>query len=286
MRKLLAAGLTAVLLAVPVAVSAQEAYTVRSVNVRAGPDTSYPVVSGLGAGAPVQVFGCLDDWSWCDVGFGYDRGWVYAPYLNYVYQGRRVPFYTYAPSFGIPIIAFSVGSYWDRYYRGRSWYGRRDYWERREPQHARPSGPAPRHFAEDRDGQRYRAQSGQSGYQGNREAGRDNRFPRDAGAVPQDRRGYQGAPGTAPADRRAYQGSPGAAAQPQNRFPQDARRGTPAQQGGAAPAPQNAPQEMRRASPTQQAAPPAQHAAPAAAHEGGQRGGGEKGRGKDEGNKP
>src|SRR5205807_1760572 len=35
-------------------------------------------------------------------------------------------------------------SYWDRYYRGRSWYGRRDYWEGREPRHARPSGPPPR----------------------------------------------------------------------------------------------------------------------------------------------
>ena len=295
MRKLLAVGLASVLLAVPVAVSAQEAYTVRSVSVRAGPDTSYPVVGGLGAGAPVEVFGCLDDWSWCDVGFGPDRGWVYAPYLNYVYQGRRVPFYTYAPTFGIPIIGFSLGSYWDRYYRGRSWYGRRDYWERREPQHARPSGPAPRRFAEDRDGQRYRAQSVQPGYQGNRDAGRDNRFPRDAGAVPQDRRGYQGAPGSregsaAPTDRRGYQGQPGNAAAQPNRQTQEIRRGN--SQGGP-PAGNNAPQEMRRASPTQQqAAPPAQRAAPPAAHEGGPRGGGEKGRGGDgergrgEGNKP
>src|ERR1700730_2525469 len=102
MRKLLTFGLASVLLVVPFAASAQEAYTTRSVNVRAGPDTSYPVVGSLGAGAPVEVFGCIDDWSWCDVGFGYDRGWVYAPYLNYVYQGRRVPFYTYAPTFGIP----------------------------------------------------------------------------------------------------------------------------------------------------------------------------------------
>jgi uncharacterized protein YraI len=291
MRKLLTLGLASVLLAIPVAASAQEAYTTRSVNVRAGPDTSYPPVATLGGGAPVQVMGCLDDWSWCDVGFGYDRGWVYAPYLNYVYQGRRVPFYTYAPTFGIPIIAFSIGPYWDRYYRGRPWYGRRDYWQRREPQHYRPAGPEPRHFTEDRDGQRYRAQSGQYGYQGNREAGRDNRFPRDAGTVPQERRGYQGAPGTReggapPADRRAYQGAPGGAAPPQNRFPQDVRRATPAQQAGAAPAPNNAPQEMRRASPTQQAAPPP-------VHEGGPRGGekgrggeGDRGRGKDEGNKP
>ena len=131
-------------LAIPFATSAQDAFTTRSVNVRAGPDTSYPPVATLGGGAPVQVMGCLDDWSWCDVAFEDNRGWVYAPYLSYVYQGARVPFYTYAPSFGIPIIGFSVGSYWDRYYRGRPWYGRRDYWERRAPQHARPSGPAPR----------------------------------------------------------------------------------------------------------------------------------------------
>ncbi len=81
-----------------------------------------------------------DDWSWCDVAFEDNRGWIYAPYLSYVYQGARVPFYTYAPSFGIPIIAFSLGSYWDRYYRGRPRYGRRDYWERREPRHVRPPG--------------------------------------------------------------------------------------------------------------------------------------------------
>jgi len=144
MRKLLTVALASVLLAIPIATSAQDAFTTRSVNVRAGPDTSYPAIATLGGGAPVQVMGCLDDWSWCDVGFEDNRGWVYAPYLSYVYQGARVPFYTYAPSFGIPIIGFSVGSYWDRYYRGRPWYGRRDYWERREPQHARPSGPPPR----------------------------------------------------------------------------------------------------------------------------------------------
>ena len=145
MRKLMTLGLASLLVAIPFATSAQEAFTSRSVNVRAGPDTSYPAVATLGGGAPVEVMGCLDDWSWCDVVFGYNRGWVYAPYLTYVYQGARVPFYSYAPSFGIPIIAFSLGSYWDRYYRGRPWYGRRDYWERRAPwQHARPSGPAPR----------------------------------------------------------------------------------------------------------------------------------------------
>src|SRR5207237_3918872 len=166
MRKLLTVGLASALLAIPIATSAQDAFTTRTVNVRAGPDTSYPAVAVLGAGAPVQVMGCLDDWSWCDVVFGDNRGWAYSPYLSYVYQGYRVPFYSYAPSFGIPIISFSVGSYWDRYYRGRPWYGRRDVWEHRRPVHVRPSGPPPRaslpsqfhegRFPETRDNRSYR----------------------------------------------------------------------------------------------------------------------------------
>ena len=239
MRKLLTLGLASLLVAIPFTASAQEAFTSRSVNVRAGPDTSYPAVATLGGGAPVEVMGCLDDWSWCDVVFGYNRGWVYAPYLTYVYQGARVPFYTYAPSFGIPIVAFSLGSYWDRYYRGRPWYGRRDYWERREPRHVRPPGPPPRAtaptFRERSDYQGRRTPSGPPAYTGNRETsgGRDYRPSRESGAPSPDRRGFQDAPSGSPP--------------PVNRPAQENRR--PAQQGGP-------PQEMRRASPTQQAAPP------------------------------
>src|ERR1700736_1073332 len=261
MRKLLTVGLASVLLAIPFATSAQDAFTTRSVNVRAGPDTSYPVVAILGGGAPVQVMGCLDDWSWCDVAFEDNRGWVYAPYLSYVYQGGRVPFYTYAPSFGIPIIGFSVGSYWDRYYRGRPWYGRRDYWERRAPQHARPSGPAPRStppsvrerseyqgrgapgpsFRERSDYQGRGAPSGRPAYTDNQGAPAvgNNRPSRDAGSPSPERRGYQGAPRGGP---------PPAAKQPR----QEMRRASP-RQGGPPPA---AVQGGPRAAPAQQSGPP------------------------------
>ncbi len=138
-------NLSLVLLALPVVALAQQAYTNRTVAVRAGPNTQYPVVAQVGTGAPVEVFGCLDDWSWCDVGYSDLRGWVYGPYLNYVYYGSRVPLYTYAPSLGIPIVNFSIGPYWDRYYYGRPWYQRRDYWIQRAPPHTRPPGPPPRY---------------------------------------------------------------------------------------------------------------------------------------------
>ena len=286
MRKLLTLGLASLLVAIPLATSAQEAFTSRSVNVRAGPDTSYPAVATLGGGAPVEVMGCLDDWSWCDVVFGYNRGWVYAPYLTYVYQGARVPFYTYAPSFGIPIVAFSLGSYWDRYYRGRSWYGRRDYWERREPRHVRPLGPAPRATAptlsERSQYQGGRAPSAQPAYTGNRETP-SGRPSREGAAPSPDRRGYQGAPSGSPppVNRPAQEIRRGSAAQQGGPPPQEVRRAAPAQQGGP-------PQEMRRASPTQQAAPaPAPRGGPQG--EKGRAPEGEKGRGKEkenEGAKP
>ena len=133
------------LVALPVAAFAQQAFTSRTVYLRAGPDNSYPLVAQLAPGTPVFVQGCVEDWSWCDVEYANFRGWTWAPYLNYVYQGGRVPLYTYAPSLGIPIVVFSIGPYWDRYYYGRPWYGRRDYWvSRPPPPHYRPPGPPPR----------------------------------------------------------------------------------------------------------------------------------------------
>jgi uncharacterized protein YraI len=126
------------------AAQSQEAFTRQSANVRAGPDRSYPLVSQLGPGAPVQVMGCLDDWSWCDVAFDDNRGWVYGPFLLYGVPDDRVSLYTYGPSLGIPIIVFSLGPYWDDHYRHRPWYGGRDEWSHREPPpHRAPAGLPP-----------------------------------------------------------------------------------------------------------------------------------------------
>jgi len=232
----------AFLFSIFLAASAQDAFTTRTVNIRAGPDTSYPTVAVLGAGAPVQVVGCLDDWSWCDVVFGDNRGWAYSPYLSYVYQGYRVPFYSYAPSFGIPIISFSLGSYWDRYYRGRPWYGRRDYWERRQPVHVRPSGAPPRaslpsqfhegRFPENRDNRNYRDYRGNEVYR-NREANR----PAPQGAPVEGRRPYAGPPGGQPPSgnrgaERAVAAPPRSGNPPPQTVERVQRAGPPPSRGG------------------------------------------------------
>ena len=120
-------------LAIPAVVSAQTAYTTKDVNLRAGPSRDYPLVTRIPGGVPVEVAGCLDDWTWCDTIAGDDRGWVYAGNLEFPYRDRRVIVLYNGPTIGFPILPFSVGSYWDRYYRTRPWYGRRTYWDRRPP---------------------------------------------------------------------------------------------------------------------------------------------------------
>ena len=140
-RRLLVHSLGALLLASLGLASAQDAYTSRPMNVRAGPNREYPLVAQLDAGAPLDVHGCLDDWSWCDVSFEDNRGWIYAGGVSFVYQGERVPLYSYGPHLGLPVITFSLMTYWGSYYRGRPWYAQRDTWSHRTlPAHTRPRG--------------------------------------------------------------------------------------------------------------------------------------------------
>lgn len=132
MHRHLVSSLGVLLLAAGSIASAQDAYTARPMNLRAGPNREYPLVEQLDAGSPLEVHGCLDSWSWCDVSAeDGTRGWLYAGGISFVYQGGRVPVYSYGPQLGLPIVTFSIGSYWGNYYRGRPWYAQRDQWEHR-----------------------------------------------------------------------------------------------------------------------------------------------------------
>ena len=73
---LLASILSAGLLAPTLANAQYYGYATRNVNVRAGPDRSYPLVGWLQEGTEIEIFGCLDTWRWCDIQGGVYRGWV------------------------------------------------------------------------------------------------------------------------------------------------------------------------------------------------------------------
>lgn len=143
-------------LCMTVAAGAAEAYSasvIGSVNMRAGPSVAYPQVALLGPGTSVQVFGCEQGYGWCDVQVGVNRGWVAAQYLQARGPAGPVIVANAGALLAFPIIAFSFGNYWDSYYRGRPWYGRRsyyyNYWNRYPhgrpppPPHHRPPGYRP-----------------------------------------------------------------------------------------------------------------------------------------------
>ena len=120
-RLLFAFAMTGAIL-LPVAAEAAGAQVMANVNLRVGPGTSYYKIMLLPRGAAVEVNGCLQGYSWCDVSYGPERGWVSANYLsifyvNQVYRPAR-------PVVVVPFMGFDFG-YWDRYYRGRPWYTHR-----------------------------------------------------------------------------------------------------------------------------------------------------------------
>ena len=99
-----------------IAARAYSGWTSRSTTMRAGPDYYYPGVRRIGRNAQIRIYGCLNDWSWCDVSYRYDRGWIAGRDLVANYQGRRRGISSYL---GIGVLSFIFGNYWDNYYRGR-----------------------------------------------------------------------------------------------------------------------------------------------------------------------
>ncbi|MGZ5205071.1 MAG: SH3 domain-containing protein [Caldimonas sp.] len=137
--------LCAIASALPALAAAQEAHSIKWVNLRAGPARDYPLVASVGPGTPLAVQGCTDGFGWCDV-IGPDgvRGWVYAGNITYPYQSAEVPVISYGAMIGIPIVTFMIGSYWGSYYQDRPWFRDRGRWEHHRPPPRpvfRPPGP-------------------------------------------------------------------------------------------------------------------------------------------------
>ena len=81
--------------------------------------------------------GCVTDYAWCDVSFGYDRGWVIGSSLYYEHRGAFVPLPSVAAAPGA-VVSFQIEDYWGVYYLARPWYGDRHRWSHL------PGGPAAR----------------------------------------------------------------------------------------------------------------------------------------------
>jgi len=123
----------------PLSASAQvAAVTNRHANMRAGPDRAFPLVTWLPAGTPVNVIGCVDAWRWCDVAWGFNRGWVFARYLSVPFRNQPTVIFNSGGMMGVPLVPFSVNNYWGAHYRNRPWWNNRNYWASRPPTWHRP----------------------------------------------------------------------------------------------------------------------------------------------------
>lgn len=112
----------------PAAAKSAEVYVVGRVTMRAGPAREFPAVAMLPGGASVSVYGCIEDWTWCDVSWRGNRGWAYAGRLEYDYHGDRLVISEYGPALWLPIVTFDLSLYWDENYRDRPWFRDRDRW--------------------------------------------------------------------------------------------------------------------------------------------------------------
>ncbi|WBV43852.1 SH3 domain-containing protein [Pseudoroseomonas cervicalis] len=207
---------------------AAPALVTTSLNMRAGPGTEYPVVAVLAPGTEVDVQGCLEGYGWCDVVIEQQRGWLSGAYLQApaqavpqgaipqgapAPQGGGLPLAGVAAAIGLPIIAFTLGNYWDSHYRDRPWYRDRDRWSRgwggrppaysyAPPRFAPPPGhwrgPPPGHRPGPPPGHWRRPEPGRGGPPGH---WRDGRGPDRPGPA---RHGWEGGRGGPP----GHQGGP------------------------------------------------------------------------------
>ena len=133
-RFLFAALLVSSLLGLPKSAAADtppaepNAYVTADVNLRAGPDTDFPVLLLVPAQAAVTIYDCVQDLTWCDLSYGEERGWVAAQYVQAFYQDRYMTVQEYVPLVGLPTGPFDIRTYWNSYYRDQAFYAQLDQW--------------------------------------------------------------------------------------------------------------------------------------------------------------
>jgi uncharacterized protein YraI len=143
MKKTIVSAVASLIFCAPLLARSAEGWVVADISLQAGPDTEYPSLDELAAGTPVTIAGCIEGWTWCDViAVDGERGWVPGSFLEEEYNNAPVIVLDYGPRIGIPVVSFSLGVYWDHYYRHRPFYSQRHEWTARTIRPHAPPRPA------------------------------------------------------------------------------------------------------------------------------------------------
>jgi uncharacterized protein YraI len=119
----------------PSTTRAAEAYSISNLNLRAGPGGDYPIVGSISRGQSLDLLGCIDKLSWCEVeAWGQERGWVSANFIETSYKDHRKGIRETYDLGVIQIVTFSLDDYWGKNYRDRDFYkSRKNYYPASRP---------------------------------------------------------------------------------------------------------------------------------------------------------
>lgn len=85
-----------------------EAVATNNLHLRTGPGEQYPVETTIPHNDKIEVHGCLEGISWCDLNWGDARGWAAGDYIAYDgTQGPKV-LPLAGDEIGIPIVTFQA----------------------------------------------------------------------------------------------------------------------------------------------------------------------------------
>jgi uncharacterized protein YraI len=115
-----------------------------TVQLRAGPDMSFPVVASIPSNERMALEGCLQGWSWCDVNWNGQRGWVSGKDIEAIHQNKTVRLSEIvSPPVQVPVVTYNTAAYWDTYYKTTPFYTKRQEFFRWEPAPASSSATSP-----------------------------------------------------------------------------------------------------------------------------------------------
>jgi uncharacterized protein YraI len=103
-------------------------YAKDAADLLAGPGTVFPALARIDSGAKLGIVGCVEGYSWCDVTWNGNRGWMAAGNLDSLFHDRRVSVSRYGLQADVPTLEFEQKSYWERNYRSRPFFGEQRYW--------------------------------------------------------------------------------------------------------------------------------------------------------------
>lgn len=106
--------------------NAMPGFATPRLEIKAGPDARYPTVGFARYDTPLEINGCLRNWTWCDVTTRRTRGWVQGRDIQAASNGRRME---YGTPWNVPQSDFDFDNYWDNNYRGQQFYRDRNRYE-------------------------------------------------------------------------------------------------------------------------------------------------------------